>query len=475
MKILFVEDHDGFARDLEPVLRQTPGVDNVLRVIDRESAETALRDEQIDLVILDLSIPPNSTVNSPNPEHGQALFHAARELLPGTPIFILTGAEVEKFSRGLARFGNQVKLWGDSKEIETVSFFLKEEVDDLLLRVRAVAEVFVKMNSIAINTRGRDLGLMPIQNQMLKSFANLADGVACDVSLLSGGLSDAKVVKVAAMDKGRRPQALCAGKLGSASVIRSEIEAYEKHARKLGIGACPQLYCAVDVGVGMHGAIFYTLTDDDTAPLFDRLKADPSIGPAVVERVRSGLIRWSEAAIADMVTVADIRRRLIGDDEAAAIEAKFDLGQLREVEERTIQASQSCIHGDLHCGNVLVKSDCNAVLIDFGDAGPGFTSIDPIALELSLVFHPDSVKLGLDEGLLSNLDAWSNLDEFVQDHTLKPMIVACRNWAHDVGGGDQSVIASAYAYAYRQLKYDTVDPGITLAFVAKLSERLARA
>jgi CheY-like chemotaxis protein len=475
MKILFVEDNDGFARDLEPVLRQIPGVGDVSRVIDRESAETALSSKLIDLVILDLAIPPNSTVNSPDPEHGQALFHQARELLPGTPIFILTGAEVEQFSRGLARFGNQVKLWGDSKEIETVSFFLKEEVDDLLGRVRALAEAFIKMNAVAINTRGKDLGLTPIQDQMLKSFANLADGVACDVSLLSGGLSDAKVVKVAAMDKGRRPQALCAGKLGSGSVIRSEYEAYEKHARKLGIGACPPLYCAIDVGVGMHGAIFYTLTDDDTAPLFDRLKADPSIGPAVVGRVRSGLQRWSEAATADMVTVADIRRRLIDDCEAAAIEAKFNLGLLRKVEERTIQASQSCIHGDLHCGNVLVKSDGDAVLIDFGDAGPGFTSLDPIALELSLVFHPDAKKLGLDEGLLSNLGAWPDLDGFVQNHSLKPMIVACREWAHDVGGGDQSVIASAYAYALRQLKYDTVDPEITVAFVAKLSEQLAKA
>lgn len=475
MRILFVEDNDGFARDLEPVLRAVPGVGDVLRVIDKESAATALRDELIDLVILDLSVPPNSTANTPDPEHGQALFHEARELRPGTPIFILTGAEVEKFSRGLAKFGNQVKLWGDNTAIETVSFFLKEEVDELLGRVRALAEIFGKMSAVAINTRGKDLGLTPIQEQMLKSFANLADGVACDVSMLSGGLSEAKVVKASAMDKGRKPQALCAGKLGPSSVIRSEHEAYEKHARKLGIGACPPLYCAIDVGVGMNGAIFYTLTDDDTAPLFDRLKANPAIGPAVVGRVRSGLQRWSEAATADIVAVAEIRRRLIDDDDAAAIEAQFNLGPLRRVEERTVQASQSCIHGDLHCGNVLVKSDGEAVLIDFGDAGPGFTSLDPIALELSLVFHPDAKRLGLRDGLMGNLQAWPDVDGFVQNDSLKPMVAACRDWAHDVGGGDQSVLASAYAYALRQLKYDTVNPAITAAFVAQLSERIATA
>lgn len=472
MKILFVEDNDGFAGDLEPVLRKIPGVVEVFRVVDKESAAAALRDELIDLIILDLSIPPSKMEKAHDPEHGQALFHEAREFRPGTPIFILTGAEVEKFSRGLAKFGNQVKLWGDNSEIETVSFFLKEEVDEMLGRVQTLATIFSKMSAIAINTRGKNIGLSPVQEQMLKSFTRVADGVACDVSLLSGGLSEAKVVKVSAMDKARKPQVLCAGKLGPSSVIRSEQDAYEKHARKLGIGACPPLYCAVDSGVGANGAIFYTLTDDDTASLFDRLAADPLIGPTVVGRVRAGLQRWTEAATADIVSVGDVRRRLIDDDAAAVVEAKFNISSLRAIETRPVQVSQSCIHGDLHCGNVLVKSDGDAVLIDFGDAGPGFTSLDPIALELSLIFHPDAAKLGLRDGLMKNLEAWPNVDEFVLDDRLKPMILACREWAHDVGGGDHSVLASAYAYALRQLKYETVDPATTIGFIAKLSERI---
>ncbi|WP_294338924.1 phosphotransferase [uncultured Sphingomonas sp.] len=473
MRILFVEDNDGFASDLEPALRAIFGVGEIQRVADKESAAAALANDLIDLVILDLSIPPSKHSDAPDPEHGQALFHEARKLRPGTPIFILTGAEVEKFSRGLAKFGNQVRLWGDGTEVETVSFFLKEEVDELLSRVRALAEIYANMSAVAINTRGKDLGLSPVQEQMLKTFARMADGVACDVSLLSGGLSDAKVVKTTAMDRGRKPQVLCAGKLGPSEVIASEQAAYEKHARKLGIGACPTVYCAIDMGVGQNGAIFYTLTDDDTKSLFERLAADPGIGEVVVGRVRAGLQRWTEAATVDFARIADIRRRLVDDDDAAAIEAKFGIAALRKIEEKAVQASQSCIHGDLHCGNVLVKSDGDAVLIDFGDVGPGYTALDPTALELSLVFHPDAAKFGLRDNLMGNLEAWPDVEGFVRDDRLKPMITACREWAHDVAGGDQSVLASAYAYALRQLKYDTVDPAVTVAFVAKLAERLA--
>lgn len=473
MKILFVEDNDGFANDLEPALREIPNVGDIKRAADKETATAALRDDLVDLVILDLAIPPDRSSNTPDPEHGQALFHEARTLRPGTPIFILTGAEVERFSRGLAKFGNQVRLWGARADIETVSFFLKEEVDELLARVRALADLFGQMSAVAINTRGRDIGLTAVQVQMLKTFAHMAGGVACDVNLLSGGLSDAKVVKAAAMDRARKAQVLCAGKLGSSEVILSERDAYENHARKLGIGACPPMYCAIERGVGQYGAIFYTLTDDDTESLFERLAVDPSVGPKVVGRVRGGLQRWTEAATADLVTIAEVRRRLIDDEDAEAIEKKFGITSLRAIEARSIQVSQSCIHGDLHCGNVLVKSDGGAVLIDFGDAGPGFTSLDPIALELSLVFHPDARKLGLRDNLMGNLEAWPDVDSFARDDQMKDTIIACREWAHDVGGGDQSVLASAYAYGLRQLKYETVDPAITVTFVAKLSERIS--
>ena len=473
MKILFVEDNDGFAGDLEPALRSIDGVSAVIRVIDKQTASDRLAHELLDLIILDLSIPPNPNSDTPEAEHGQALFHEARSLRPGTPIFILTGEEVEKFSRGLAKFGNQVRLWGNPVETETVSFFLKEEVDDLLARVKTLASSFSRMDGIAINTRGKDLGLTPLQHQMLKTFARTADGVACDVTLLSGGLSDAKVVKATAMDVARKPQAICAGKLGAGDVIASELEAYERHVRKLGIGACPSLFCAVDKGIGQHGAIFYTLTDDDTLSFFERLAQNSDLGPSVVSRVQVGLRRWSEAAAADIVTIGDVRARMIEDGDAELLTAKFGLNDIRKIEAKRIQVARSCIHGDLHCGNVLVKSDGGAILIDFGDAGPGFTCLDPIALELSLVFHPDAKKLGLSDRLIGQIELWPDLDRFADGDQLKHTITACREWAHDVGGGDHSILAGAYSYVLRQLKYETVDPAITLALLAKLAARLS--
>lgn len=473
MKILFVEDNDGFADDLRLALSAIDGVSSIDRVIDKQSAAERLADGLVDLIILDLSIPPSPDSDAPVAEHGQALFHEARASRPGTPIFILTGEEVERFSRGLAKYGNQVRLWGATTTTETVSFFLKEEVRELLARVQELATSFSLMDAITINTRGKQLGMTPIQTQMLKTFARTADGIACDLSLLHGGLSDAKVVKATAMDLARRPQAICAGKLGPSGVIETELLAYERHVRKLGIGACPPIYCSITDGVGQHGAIFYTLTDDDTLSLFERLSHNSDLGAIVVGNVRTALQRWSEAATADMVPLSEIRARMIDDQDADAVSAKFGIEKIRAIESKQIHISKSCIHGDLHCGNVLVKSDGGAVLIDFGDAGAGFTCLDPIALELSLIFHPDAKKFGLRNGLIDHLEKWPNIDAFAESGPLKKTIVACREWSHDVGGSDQAVLACAYAYAIRQLKYDTVDPAVTLVFLSVLAERLA--
>lgn len=472
MNILFVEDKTGFAGDLKPALLDIQSIDDVITVGNKQCAIEVLKEHLIDLIVLDLSIPPNPDTDMADPEHGQALFHEARALHPGTPIFVLTGSEDDKFSRGLAKFGNQVRLWGGQEEVETVSYFRKEEVDELLARVTTLASSFGKMNLVAVNTRGKNLGLSAVQTRMLKSYANSVDCVACDVSLLSGGLSDAKVVKVAAVDRSRKVQLLCAAKLGKRDIIELEKAAYEKHVKKLAIGAYPGLCCVIDEGVGLSGSIFYTLTDDNTLSLFERLAADPQIGANVVNHVRSALSRWVEASTADMVTIGDVRKRMIGEEDAAQVYEKFDINNLRSVESHCLQASMSCIHGDLHCGNVLVKSSGEAVVIDFGNSGQGFTALDPIALELSLVFHPDSEKYNLRDSLINKLEVWAEIDKFTADCAFKPMISACRDWAYDVGGGDLIVLAAAYAYTLRQLKYETVPHEITVGFLKYLVERM---
>jgi hypothetical protein len=142
------------------------------------------------------------------------------------------------------------------------------------------------------------------------------------------------------------------------------------------------------------------------------------------------------------------------------------------VEAQTVQAAMAVIHGDLHCGNVLVKGTGDTAIIDFDDVGLGHVCADPIALELSLLFHPYAVETGLNKGLADAVTKWPDVDEFSKNSPFAKMMAACRDWSHDVGGGDRAVLAAGYAFALRQLKFETVERAVILDLLRAIVKKL---
>jgi aminoglycoside phosphotransferase (APT) family kinase protein len=208
--------------------------------------------------------------------------------------------------------------------------------------------------------------------------------------------------------------------------------------------------------------------------LFDVIAHRPDDAVAVLRNVRAGLERWSSARHVSQVAISDVRRRVLTDPELERIKETFPVAALAfELELLSIRASQSCIHGDLHGGNILVNAKQDVVLIDFGDVGPGFTCLDPVTLELSLIFHPEAVRLGFSEKLSAIVEHWPDVDRYIEDNEFGTIIETCREWAHDVGGGDKDVLACGYSFALRQLKYGTVDPAITLKLLESVRAKLS--
>jgi Ser/Thr protein kinase RdoA (MazF antagonist) len=83
-----------------------------------------------------------------------------------------------------------------------------------------------------------------------------------------------------------------------------------------------------------------------------------------------------------MISIRDVRQRILSDDALDRILEEFSLPWVREFEQKSIQTKWCCIHGDLHGCNVLVKTDGLSIIIDYGDVEPGPASLDPVTLEL---------------------------------------------------------------------------------------------
>lgn len=473
MRILFVEDHIDFGQHISGLLRESGAGVQVVLVRSRDAAFREIAHDFFDLIILDLTIPPADDDLNAEREHGQAVFYEARKACPGTPIFLLTGSEMDSFSKGLARFGEQVDLWGDREESPTLSYYEKESVDDLLHEVTRMASKVSEIRRVRLNYRGRNLGFGPGEERCLRIVARRQGAVSVDLEPL-GGLSAARVVRTTFQNAVGQVVCAAVAKLGSADHVAKEIRGYEDHGRRLPMGAFAPRIDTVEKGAWGKAAAIYSLAEDFDRSLFKVVVDSPEVAADVVRELRSRLEIWVGASQTRSVTIGDVRRRVLWDESFQDVVRthQIDEKELLGIESREVLIRECCIHGDLHGGNVLVNGEGRPVLIDFGDVGPGSGCIDPVTLELSCAFHPDAAELGLLDALAPRLHRWADRDAYEVSHPHAPFVNQCREWAHDCAGSDLAFLASAYAYVLRQLRFVTTNAGVARNLLAHILDAI---
>lgn len=455
MKILLVEDNRSYAETLKERILSLSTPTDVLLAESRDSALALLQNEFFDIIILDLQIPTIDGAFDLEYVHGQEVFFSALEHAPGTPVYILTGSEPDAFLRGLAKHGQSHDIWGDGIPVATVDYHHKEDGDQLLAHLSEIAPRIAATDNIRINTGGQPIELKPEQKRALKVFTRLNGGASCKLKRL-GGLSDAIVLKVSVLETTGHVRCECVGKLGLARHVRKEITAYNSEVTHLRLGAFAHVISYHDQGLRGFSGIFYALADQHSDTFFDLALNRPGKAKVVLTSARDALSRWSNAGSVNNVTIREVRQRILSDEHFEKIIAKHDLQGLHALDDRIVSISASCIHGDLHGGNLLVNSKDQPLMIDFGDVGAGYTCLDPITLELSMLFHPDARASGLSNHLESSVGDWLNLEVYSANSPVAPIVQFCREWAYDVGPHDDSVLIVAYLFTLRQFKYETV-------------------
>ncbi|EZP67257.1 response regulator [Pseudomonas sp. RIT357] len=471
MQILFVEDNSSYADTLVSVVKDKfPEI--AWDVVDNSSsAEDLLAKNFYDLVILDLCMPSIPSGLEKAVENGQQLFYSVQRVMPGTPIYILTGSELDSFATSLSRHGEKVKLWGAEKEFPTVLYFRKNETLELMKELSEVYSEIASVDAIAINTRGKEIIFGKGQERALKSFVRSMggfDGVYYPLSGLSGSL----VGRVEVRDARLTVIGAFVAKLGLSSKIQKENESYARYVRLMPMNTFTPLLLGVDKGLKEYSAIFYTLAEGYKETLFEIIRNDPPAAVGVIEKVRISMERWSAARDVSRVKIGEIRRAKLSDESYDELITQYQIEDIKDIEDIFVNASVSCTHGDLHGANVLVNQARIPVLIDFGDVGFGYTGLDPITLEMSLIFHPDSVASKVSHEMRPFIDKWPNIDGYCKDNPFGEVIKFCRDWAYDVSGDDKSVLAAGYAFAVRQLKYKTVDTDETIAFIKRIVDSI---
>lgn len=456
MRCLLVEDDVDFASDIEAALRAIPGCE-VVWARSRDGAAAQLANSSFELVILDRNLPSGDDKLDDHRDHGWAIFNQVCEEQPGTPVWFLTGTEDPDFAADLNNEHSKPRdVNGRKQDEQMYRVFWKRRMDVCIRKVQEFCAARHDLEVIAISEpEEAKLNLSPDEARIIKIFARRHDGASVNVSSLNGGLTNSRVLKVVAKANDGRVLLVAAAKVAAMQETYAENKKYQDDIVKLVPGGFPQLSAIVDAGGANTGGIFYGMVGvgENVTSLFQRIAQGDEVGgvPPDVWRIEKP---WYDATQNAQVRVGEIRRKLIGDAALHQVRNQLEGIAYEAIEAREISVARCCQHGDLHCANIVFGDDGRTMLIDFGDCGPSFAAIDPITLELSTIFHSQSASLPAgwpDDDIMAN---WVDLDAYVAMCPYASFIRSCRAWAEGVAGSRDEVIAVAYAYGMRQLKYN---------------------
>ena len=462
LHVLIVEDEENFVEELRETIAGLPG-DSEIRVADsRDQAYEMLENGFLDLVILDLTIPTVSGALDADPEHGHAVFNRIRVVAPGTPIFVLTGSPAEDFIPELLSNQQQIDIWSEGQETGTILFLKKFHADKCPEILTPVAQAIERLSEVELDRGG--IGLSLAEDRLIRIFARKFQGVRCVVSGLGRGLSGARVIRLRVTDSQGVQVHDAVAKLSTPANVRREGDCYDHHVTRLASAAIPRKLATLEFGAHKLAGVFFALADGFDESAFDVVRNAPEQSEAVIRNVEAAMARWIEGVPETRRSIGQIRQLLLSDESLDEVRDTFDLDWIQEFENRDIQALWGCSHGDFHGCNVLV-SPTGVALIDYGDVCDGPASLDPVTLELSLLFHPDAPDRAGAWPSAEQASKWGDLEAYLEGCPFPQFIRECRDWALRAGVGAREVAASAYSYLVRQLKYDDTDKGRALALL----------
>jgi hypothetical protein len=348
----------------------------------------------------------------------------------------------------------------------------RSDLEGALTKIEAATTNLAALQAIDLSPAPEHLIVPEAIERVLRIFARLRGGQVIRFSPLDGGLGASRVFRVRVEEANGALAIQAVAKIGLVVDIDDEAGRYD-YVTGLPPGVFTPHVKTIRAGAGRYGGVFYSLDEGFDRSLFDLLPAETALAVTAVEKLCAGTRAWREGRPVSAVTVGDIRRSLLPDDRISEVREKLAGTGWEEVEAQSVQARACRQHGDLHGLNVLVSPVGDPRMIDFGRVGDATAVLDPVTLELSLLFHPGRPDLGVAWPTLDQLSEWENRPNYLVGCPIPAYVEACRNWAFDVAGSNAEVFATVYGYAVRQLSYATTDEDVALRIIGAVLRALA--
>lgn len=456
MNILLVEDDEDFAQAVLGEIQKLNIATTRTHARSMTSAIAYLDAEFFDLIILDLKIPTTDGALNESSVHGVATFTHAKASAPGTPILVLTGSRADEHIDLILKYAKQIDVWGEGRQIKMVDFLSKHKLGELPAVLKEFEGAIKQILDIEISGDRCDLTIAELR--IIRIFSKSFNAGRCIVSKLSGGLSGSKVYRLHIYDRSGNivHNAVC--KIGSIDAVIDENRRYDQQISRLDPVATPRKLIELLSGAKNTAGIFYGLVQGYPFTGFSLIDQDTNFVNAAITNLECLFGPWRAGE--SRAKISAIRRRVLNDANFEKCKELITFEWLDQFENQEIQTRWCSTHGDLHGLNILISDEAAPILIDYGDVADGPVSLDPVTLELSLHFHIDGPFRNSSWPTLEQARAWGDLTEYLKDCPNPDFVRACRVWATNAAPGNREIAVCAYAYLFRQLKYE--NPNIPL-------------
>ena len=413
MKVLIVEDENHVATALDDRLGSfKPSISTVI-ARSRSSALEALQDDEFDFIVCDLRLPPYDGGTNTNEAHGLAVHAEARAVCPGTPCLFFTGYDTSGNVLEQLSSGGTQDVFGNGENYGMTRLVTKDRFLDCVERLRSFNVQLAILDAISIDRTDDNTNLDHIERRALQMLARGLGGTSIETSEL-GGLSGAQTLRAQVKNDQGHVIASYFVKIDFQAKLKDEREGYYRYVNPLlKLGDYPALGREIRAGIGKRVAYFYQLADEYTESLFDVLQRDEGTAIAIVEMLRENLAPWDELRETKVLRIGDLRTHRIKD---STFSKYYDtLGSAEVFENIEQKMTLSCQHGDLHGCNVLCNRSGKVVVIDFGNVGLAPICIDPVLLELSILFHSSSPFRTDPWPTAEQAESWFNLEKYLAE------------------------------------------------------------
>lgn len=345
-----------------------------------------------------------------------------------------------------------VDLGENKSSSNTVDRLPQQTSADLTKRPHFAADAVSDFDNVELKKIGNSFQLSSAEDQLLRRFTHSRGGTRCDLGVLSGGLSGARVFRAKVFDRSGATRINAVAKIGSRAAIQAEADRYDTEVSRLRPNATPRRLETSNTTDETTSGVFYSLAEGYDRSEFQVAADELSIVPDVIDHVRDLTSPWRDNVPETRATIGDIRQRVLDDVTLRGIAGSYSLDWVAEFERHTVQVRRCTIHGDLHGGNILVDQNGGATIIDYGEVGDGSAPFDPITLEFSHLFHPDGPLRQSVWPRPAQAKKWKT-EEYLTDSPMPEVSRACWRWAESVCAGHREIAAAAYAFLVMQLKY----------------------